>query len=780
MYRALLAKKGVVPPTAAKSPDVSSSPNITPQGDETSLGPSATTTAPNPAAIQSGSGQAGLSVGGQGDPANEGQRGPAGGQEGPNVGGRCGLASGGQMGPASGQGGSVGAHCRPAEANTGSQDKGPNTTRTGPLTSHQTAGSSHPVQEHIRDGAEKKDEKKADTDVKILYDKAEKHLEPAAVSSDLDGQRRESGVVRSVVTDVTIIQKERRNVCHNFVRGHCAWNPCRFLHIRDTDGGGRSTATTTAGSSAQPWTADVKSVQSVTGGGSSTRPSEATAVATSNTGTVTNKPAAATTPEAKVGSALAGQQSSVQLPSASTGNTGGTADTSAAKAAPVTAASATVAPVTAAPATAAPATTAPVTAVLATTALATSAPATAAPPTAAPAKAAPAPAAPATSAPARAAPPTAAAAKAAPAPVASAAAPASTPSSAVSSVRVCYDYLKGTCNRSFCKFPHMMPPAEKPAAPPTVANSLPADRMVPTTSRSQPPFQQTCLDFLKGYCNRSICKFPHVRPDAPPPPFEGPTAAAKFFDTGNSSAGAAGSGYEHARPRVCYFYQKGNCMKVGCTFLHERPDEPPSYETAPPQEVRGGSEEVERGNFCKDFLNGKCNRDSCRFPHIDPNQPPPPTRRLPGFAAAHGPPLQPPFFHRLPTAPVGSTLRPPVVPPAAGPPPAAVARTNKSWKCENIRCLFVNPADAASDCCLDCGTPRPEPAQQPPPRNSSVGGDRPAVGNSSSSGGPGKGGEWLCPLANCGNLNYEFRVVCNRCACPRPATKPPKAGLMTA
>jgi hypothetical protein len=37
--------------------------------------------------------------------------------------------------------------------------------------------------------------------------------------------------------------------------------------------------------------------------------------------------------------------------------------------------------------------------------------------------------------------------------------------------------------------------------------------------------------------------------------------------------------------------------------------------------------------------------------------------------------------------------------------------------------------------------------------------------------------QWRCPVASCGNMNYEWRRVCNRCALPRPPdTSSPQAG----
>jgi hypothetical protein len=101
-----------------------------------------------------------------------------------------------------------------------------------------------------------REEKRAETDVKIIYDKTEKHLESASMCKD-------SPPGSTAATDVTILQK--RNVCRGFLRGNCAWTPCRFAHIQDTGSSSSSiegtsgiaaTATTTVATQPEAKTAD--------------------------------------------------------------------------------------------------------------------------------------------------------------------------------------------------------------------------------------------------------------------------------------------------------------------------------------------------------------------------------------------------------------------------------------------------------------------------------------------------------------------------------------------
>ncbi|GJP54198.1 hypothetical protein CLOM_g13294 [Closterium sp. NIES-68] len=52
-------------------------------------------------------------------------------------------------------------------------------------------------------------------------------------------------------------------------------------------------------------------------------------------------------------------------------------------------------------------------------------------------------------------------------------------------------------------------------------------------------------------------------------------------------------------------------------------------------------------------------------------------------------------------------------------------------------------------------------------------GGAPGDGGGAVAAGPGKPwqqqGDWMCPNATCGNVNFAFRGECNRCATPRPA-----------
>ncbi len=164
------------------------------------------------------------------------------------------------------------------------------------------------------------------------------------------------------------------------------------------------------------------------------------------------------------------------------------------------------------------------------------------------------------------------------------------------------------------------------------------------------------------------------------------------------------------------------------------------------------------GKFCRDFLNGNCNRIACKFPHVDPADsegkpammpPPPPSMSGP-----------PPFVRAAPPPVLGPRSAPMPSQPAGAPP--------GKWKCENIRCLFVNPADESPDCCLDCGTPRRPPYRGAPPPA--------AAATPSYDRGQQQQNMWRCPAASCGNMNLEWRQVCNRCALPRPSSAPQQAG----
>jgi hypothetical protein len=216
--------------------------------------------------------------------------------------------------------------------------------------------------------------------------------------------------------------------------------------------------------------------------------------------------------------------------------------------------------------------------------------------------------------------------------------------------------------------------------------------------------------------------------------------------------------------KVCFNFQKGCCYKEVCEYAHVRPGENPPM--LPPPAIRSdaGVGAVAPGRFCRDFLNGNCNRISCKFPHVDPDSEGNPTLPPPVMS---GPP--PPFV-RAPPPPPGLTGGPrsaqlpsPVV--------AAGAKREK-WKCENIRCLFVNPADESPECCLDCGTPRPPTAYRAAPPATA-----PPYGaaDRGSSSGQQQQNMWRCSAASCGNMNFEWRQVCNRCALPRPSSQ--QAGL---
>merc|ERR1719453_846442 len=59
----------------------------------------------------------------------------------------------------------------------------------------------------------------------------------------------------------------------------------------------------------------------------------------------------------------------------------------------------------------------------------------------------------------------------------------------------------------------------------------------------------------------------------------------------------------------------------------------------------------------------------------------------------------------------------------------------------------------------------PPQQQYPGPDQNFSGHKRPRVGGAPR---PGTNGNWLCPNAGCGNVNFPKRTVCNRCNQPRP------------
>jgi len=294
--------------------------------------------------------------------------------------------------------------------------------------------------------------------------------------------------------------------------------------------------------------------------------------------------------------------------------------------------------------------------------------------------------------------------------------------------RVCFDFLKGCCDRTFCKFPHVKEPGV--AAPPPLA----------------PPEQRVCFYFLQGKCYRNQCFFLHTNT----PPQGGPPIP------GAGTVGSVDAAANRPPPtpfRVCFNFQKGQCFKEVCEYAHVR-DEPSGV---------GGGVAAPRppGGVCRDFLNGNCNRAVCRFPHVYPDDEGRPAAFPP--PAMSGPP--PPFQRAPPPPPIGGSR--------SAPSPVVAGHPRASWKCENIRCLFVNPADESPDCCLDCGTPRPAYRGPPPPSSAAYGVTDRNV--SDAAGQPQQQNQWRCLAVSCGNMNYEWRQMCNRCKLPRPPLK--QAGL---
>ena len=80
------------------------------------------------------------------------------------------------------------------------------------------------------------------------------------------------------------------------------------------------------------------------------------------------------------------------------------------------------------------------------------------------------------------------------------------------------------------------------------------------------------------------------------------------------------------------------------------------------------------------------------------------------------------------------------------------------WPCPNPACGNTNFAFRGK--CNRCGTSRP-------------GGDDSAAGNKPPASNPKpkelRNGDWACPDASCGNVNFAYRGQCNRCGSQRPA-----------
>eukprot|EP01116_Phalansterium_solitarium_P007677 TRINITY_DN204_c0_g1_i3.p1 TRINITY_DN204_c0_g1~~TRINITY_DN204_c0_g1_i3.p1 ORF type:complete len:278 (+),score=13.45 TRINITY_DN204_c0_g1_i3:55-834(+) len=82
-------------------------------------------------------------------------------------------------------------------------------------------------------------------------------------------------------------------------------------------------------------------------------------------------------------------------------------------------------------------------------------------------------------------------------------------SSAPPGVPVCNDFLRGVCHRLVCKYYH--PPGGASAQHAANAAVYAAAGAVATpTGATLVAGQQVCRDFLKGTCHRAQCKFPHI------------------------------------------------------------------------------------------------------------------------------------------------------------------------------------------------------------------------------------------------------------------------------
>lgn len=145
-----------------------------------------------------------------------------------------------------------------------------------------------------------------------------------------------------------------------------------------------------------------------------------------------------------------------------------------------------------------------------------------------------------------------------------------------------------------------------------------------------------------------------------------------------------------------------------------------------------------------------------------------------GKAKLHLPP-------RPPAAPVNGKMPPP--------PPAPVQPSGGTWSCRS--CGNVN-FDMCTNC-IRCQAPKPAPKRALPAARSGKGARLPAAFERNSApdyvkagkdGKDGKGlpvagvdGNWEC--ADCGNINFPGRRVCNRCKAPKEVIGKPVSGPKT-